>query len=129
MVITPCYAAFMAKLITRLAFFDGNPVLDTSQTPIPAVSSPPMQVIEKMPAGSDSVQIYDSTGRHIEVMVGPVGQEHRAGIVGGGIPNGLPLIIQPGVRVSLRHLGAQVVNRGAICLQFVTQPIQHDVEI
>lgn len=98
-------------------FFDEPPVLDASVISIPAYDQSPLQVIASHSKSTNKIHVYDGTGKSIEILVGPPGEEERVAIVGGGMPNELNTPIQQGSRVSVRSTKTQI-TKGTLCCQF-----------
>lgn len=69
-----------------IAFFDTPPVIDTSVTPIPALSAAPLQVISNTGVNIGvGINYNDTTGEFIGVYIGLPNQEILVCIIGNGL--------------------------------------------
>lgn len=105
---------------TSAVHFDPPEVLDASVTPIPASSSPPMQI--KASSGPSNIRKFqnaDTTGRFIGIYAGPVGKEWLACIVGNGNGSIVFCEIPSETRISVRSMDSSAINTGFLTGSFI----------
>jgi hypothetical protein len=111
----------MAQLV-QYAFFDPPQVLDCSVTPIPAASSPPLQVIANSgPNDGVGVSFQDTTGTFIGVYVGASGHEELLCIIGNGASKDAWAKILPHMRISIRAMANVAITVGLLQAALVTE--------
>lgn len=98
-----------------VAFFDAPEILDASVTPIPAASSPPLQVISDSGYKSAVAMDYiDTTGDFVGVFLGPIGQERLLCIIGNGLTSRSWGVFPAHARVSLRSMTSSPITSGKL---------------
>lgn len=103
-----------------IAFLDAPEVLDCSVTPIPAMSSFPLQVIRNLGIKpSYAIDYIDSTGAFIGVYIGDIGLEKLSCIIGGGQTSRALSVIQSFSRVSFRSMNNSSITQGSIMCVFL----------
>jgi len=108
-------------LTTPVCFFDPPQVIDCSVTPIPAVSSLPLQVIADTGLNLGvGVNFDDTTGEFIGIYIGAVGKETLVCIIGNGARSQGFGKFPPHSRVSVRNMRNATITNGRLTGQIVT---------
>lgn len=98
-----------------IAFFDSPEIVDTTVTPIPASSAPPLQVIADSGFKSAvAIDYIDTTGDFIGVYLGPAGHERLACIIGNGLNSRAWVVFAAHSRVSLRSMTNVAITNGTL---------------
>lgn len=101
--------------LTNTTFFDPPIVLDTSVTPIPDITSPPLQVIADSGVYiTVAINFSDSTNQFIAVYEGEVGKEVLRAVIGNGVIGQSWCRILPHTRISLGSLTSASITSGRI---------------
>lgn len=103
-----------------IAFIDAPRVLNTSVTPIPAASAPPLQIVANIGLkASYAIDYIDSTGDYIGVYTGSTGHEQLLTIIGGGAITRAYVVIAANSRVSIRSITASPITNGYLSCVFM----------
>lgn len=104
-----------------IAFFDPPLVLDTSITPLPAISSSPLQVIANTGLNVGvGINYSDSTGDFIGLYIGLSGQEQLVCIFGNGLTGQAWGKIPPYSRVCLKSMKNVPITFGLLTATVIT---------
>lgn len=107
--------------VIPIAFFDPPEVIDTSVTPIPALSSAPLQVIANTGVNTGvGVNYNDSTGDFIGVYIGLPGKETLLCVIGNGLSSQAWGRIPANSRVSLRSMTNTPITQGLLSAVIVS---------
>lgn len=103
------------SLVIPICFFDPPLVIDTSVTPIPAISDSPLQVILNSGINTGvGVAYNDRTGDFIGVYIGNPGIETLCCIIGNGISGVSWGKIPANSRISLGSMSTSPITFGFI---------------
>jgi len=101
--------------VVPIAYPDPPYIIDTSVTPIPANSSPPMQIIADTGFQTGvGVTFNDTTGDFIGVYKGPPGAEVLLCVVGNGTSGLNWGTIPANSRISLRSMTSKSITEGLL---------------
>lgn len=78
----------------------------TLYSPTPVGSVTPVAIVASLPANCSEIDVFDSSGQTLELMIGASGSETRQRIIPPGGSGRVPQWLPQGSRVSLRALSA-----------------------
>lgn len=101
--------------VIPIAYPDPPYIIDTTITPIPSISSLPLQIIADTGLQTGvGVAFNDNTGDFIGVYIGPEGQESILCIIGNGTSGQAWATIPANSRISLRSMINDPVTNGLL---------------
>lgn len=103
-------------------FPDPPEIINTPVTPIPANTSPPLQIVANTgPKAALRISWIDTTGDYVGVYTGTPGNEVLRCIIGGGLVSVIPVVIAAFNRVSIRSMTASPITQGTLMITFLGQ--------
>jgi hypothetical protein len=98
--------------------FDEPAILNCSVTPIPASSSPTLQVVASTPHYIRRMQMIDGVDECVGLYGGAPGSEILLWIIGNSRNDAVPLNIPAGTRLSIRNMADATISSGILCGAF-----------